>query len=174
MPDHNFKCEHAPQPDEGNKLTVGMADIKIAAAPKVLQTTLGSCIAICAYSRAAKTGGMLHFMMPGVLASLERQGLKEAKYAVTGIPKLFNLLMARGIRPEELEVKLFGGGRILKNVSRDIGTENCAAAELLLAGRGLTILPGRTGGEKGLRLEFELESGIVKCRAIDEKITEDY
>lgn len=176
MEENFIKCEPlTPTAADGKIITVGMADIKIAEGPKILQTTLGSCVAVCAYSRPRKTGGLLHFMMPGILTGIETQhSLKEAKYAATGIPKLFNLLMQRGIHPDGLEVKVFGGARILKSVTRDIGSENRAAADLLLSGRGLNILPGRTGGTCGFRLEFDLETGLVKCRAIDEKTAEEY
>ena len=37
-----------------NTVVVGIADIKVDKAPKVLKTNLGSCVAVCLYSPAEK------------------------------------------------------------------------------------------------------------------------
>ena len=73
--------------NNGNIVTVGVGDLKIARSPKVIKTSLGSCVGVVLYDSAQKIGGMLHLMLPNCK---DRNG-KLSKYADTGIPLLLNL-----------------------------------------------------------------------------------
>ncbi len=91
---------------------------------------LGSCVSACIRDPLAQVGGMNHFMLPedGSFreeprsTALDRQATRYGSYAMES---LINDLLKLGAARERLEIKLFGGGRILASMT-DIGARNIA------------------------------------------------
>ncbi len=89
-------------------------------------TTLGSCISACIRDRVSGVGGMNHFMLP---ASADANSWKAAnlsaatRYGNFAMEHLINVILKNGGKRQNLEAKLFGGGRIMENMS-DIGMRN--------------------------------------------------
>ncbi len=50
--------------DSENIVTVGVGDLKIAKSPKIIKTSLGSCMGVVLYDSINKIGGLLHLMLP--------------------------------------------------------------------------------------------------------------
>ncbi len=148
-------------------LYVGIADIKTGSTPQKIKTNLGSCIGVCLYSAKEKIGGMLHFMLASARMDLDsgRGNLKKEKYADTGIPEIISLLQTKyGIAPKDLTAKIFGGAKVLANVTSNIGGDNEAKAKEILQEAGIKIVATKTGGQKGYNIEFDLNTGKVKCQ----------
>ncbi len=155
------------------KLIVGIADIKVAKAPYVIETNLGSCIAVCLYAQEEKAGGMVHIMMPYAEENSEQARQKKAKYANTAIPELIHQMKIKfGIDAQKLKAKMFGGGKILKDFTINIGELNEQASREALRLVGIPILAAKTGGEKGYRVAFNLEDGKVRCQRFGDTIEE--
>ena len=97
---------------------------------EAIYTTLGSCISACIRDRVSGIGGMNHFMLP---ASAEEGGWKAAglgsatRYGNFAMEHLINEILKNGGNRKNLEVKLFGGGRIIANMT-DVGMRNIAFA----------------------------------------------
>jgi chemotaxis protein CheD len=95
---------------------------------EAVTTTLGSCIAACIRDRASGLGGMNHFMLPST-GNAEPDSWKSAgigaatRYGNFAMEHLINGILSNGGRRENLEVKIFGGGRILANMT-DVGNRN--------------------------------------------------
>ena len=157
---------------EQNRLTVGIADIKVSVSPDILTTTLGSCVAVCLYDKVNKIGGMVHVMMPSSVSVTRGTEFKKAKYADTGIHELLSMLERKGFDKKKAEAKIFGGGKVLKQVSKNIGEENVSAVKGILKENGLSIKSSKTGGEKGYRVVMELETGKVVCQIFGEDAKE--
>lgn len=91
-----------------------------------IYTTLGSCISACIRDRITGVGGMNHFMLP---VSADDQGNKAAglslstRYGNYAMEHMINDILKNGGRRENLEVKLFGGGQIIANMT-DVGKRN--------------------------------------------------
>jgi chemotaxis protein CheD len=104
-------------------------------------TTLGSCISACIRDRVSGVGGMNHFMLPAS-ASGDRDGwrsnsLSEAtRYGNFAMEHLINEILKNGGLRQNLEVKLFGGGRIMANMT-DIGLRNITFVHDYLKTEGL-------------------------------------
>lgn len=104
-------------------------------------TTLGSCISACIRDKVSGVGGMNHFMLP---ASSDADGWKSTglsaatRYGNFAMEHLINVILKNGGQRKNLEVKLFGGGRILQNMT-DIGMRNIVFAREYLQTEGLTI-----------------------------------
>jgi chemotaxis protein CheD len=87
----------------------------------LIMTTLGSCIAACLWDRAARVGGMNHFMLPDAAAGMTDGG----RYGSYAMELLINELMKRGATRSTLEAKVFGGAAVLSGMSTlNIGERN--------------------------------------------------
>ena len=92
---------------------------------KVIVTVLGSCVAACIRDRVSGIGGMNHFMLPD--GSSDAMGLLSAsmRYGTFAMEVLINDLLKAGARRENLEAKVFGGGRVLSNFTTlNVGQRN--------------------------------------------------
>lgn len=147
------------------QLVVGIGDIKTGAAPLHIQTMLGSCVAVCLYAQALRCGGMIHFMMAAVPPNIPVSDVKKAKYAETGVPELIRVMRVNhGVGPQGMTAKLFGGANIIQTITSQIGQENEEAAARILREYGIRVLARKTGGERGYKLDFDLNTGKVMCQ----------
>ena len=92
---------------------------------KVIVTVLGSCVAACIRDRVSGIGGMNHFMLPD--SGSDAMGLMSAsmRYGTYAMEVLINDLLKTGARRENLEAKVFGGGRVLSNFTTlNVGQRN--------------------------------------------------
>jgi chemotaxis protein CheD len=146
-------------------LAVGVGDIKIAQSPVIISTYLGSCLAVCLYAPSYKAGGLLHLMLPRAYATPEGVTLKKEKYADTGIPEMLRQLKnIFKLEKGAFVAKIFGGANVLKNVNRRIGEENLAAVQEILKNLKIAVIASQTGGDKGYKIAFDLNTGKVICR----------
>ena len=95
---------------------------------EAVSTTLGSCIAACIRDRVSGIGGMNHFMLPASAGtesdSWNAAGLSTGtRYGNFAMEHLINGILRNGGLRQNLEVKIFGGGRILANMT-DVGMRN--------------------------------------------------
>ena len=148
---------------------VGISDLRIGQSPLVIETTLGSCIAVCLYAPRLRVGGMLHIMMPYVNEAAYRGVVPRAKYANTGIPELIRQLTeAYAVQPPELVAKIFGGGQVLRSMTTHVGQMNETAVRDVLSDLQINIAAARTGGQKGYKVALNLETGTVRCQVFGE------
>ncbi len=97
---------------------------------ELIVTVLGSCVSACIRDKNSKIGGMNHFMLP-VEASGGSQSWKSTsisaatRYGNYAMEHLINDILRNGGDRGHLEVKIFGGGRILAQLT-DIGQRNIA------------------------------------------------
>ncbi len=155
-----------------NIVTVGVGDFKIAQSPKIIKTSLGSCVGVVLYDSVQKIGGMLHLMLPNCN---DREG-KPGKYADTGIPLLLDLMVNKAkAKKNVLTAKIFGGAKMFSVSSEifDIGRSNISETQKILGQLGIRILASRVGGTKGHQITLDTETGIVQSRIFGEK-TEKY
>lgn len=106
-------------------------------------TTLGSCISACIRDRVNGIGGMNHFMLPASNGngsdSWKAAGTSAAtRYGNFAMEHLINEILKNGGVRQNLEVKLFGGGRIIANMT-DVGMRNIAFAHDYIATEGLRV-----------------------------------
>ena len=72
---------------------------------------------------------------------------------------------AWGARRERLEVKLFGGARVVEGLS-DIGMQNADFAEKFLLSEGIRQIGGSLRGDRARRVQFWPVSGRVRQMAV--------
>ena len=124
----------------------------------VLTTILGSCVAACMRDPVAGVGGMNHFLLPGSSGGSNADGMRHGVHAME---LLVNALLAHGARRERLEVKLFGGARMIKGLT-DVGCLNADFAEQFLARENLRHVGGSLRGDNGRRIQYWPISGRAR------------
>jgi len=107
-----------------------------------ITTVLGSCISACIRDKKLGVGGMNHFMLPattddGTLGSANR-------YGNFAMENLINEILKNGGRRENLEVKIFGGGKILQNMT-DVGERNIQFVREYLRIEGIPVVSEDVG-----------------------------
>ena len=159
---------------------------------EMLVTTLGSCVSACIHDPVARIGGMNHFLLPGmqpVRNSLQGEAAvtgdrpaplprrksahstsgtridPAARYGSAAMELLINDLLANGARRERLEVKVFGGARVIET-SLDIGASNASFVLHYIRREGLKLTGHELGGPSGRRIHFYPTSGRVMRRRL--------
>ena len=131
-------------------------------------TTLGSCIAACIRDRVTGIGGMNHFMLP---ASGETSGWQAAglsvinRYGNFAMEHLINDILKNGGRRENLEVKVFGGGRIIANMT-DVGKRNIAFVHDYIETEGLKITSEDVGDVYPRMVVYFPATGKVRVKRL--------
>mgnify|MGYP003429759665 FL=1 len=130
-----------------------------ADASVALTTILGSCVAACMRDSRAGVGGMNHFLLPGALVG-KAEGVERGVHAME---LLINELLKAGAKRDRLEAKIFGGARMMKNLS-DIGAKNASFATDFLRQEGIPVIGRSTGGEAARRIRFWPATGKAQQR----------
>lgn len=117
---------------------------------EVIATVLGSCVATCVRDHEAGVGGINHFMLPSGAEASEEDALRYGNHAVA---RLLGELVKYGARPERMEIKVFGGGRVI-NSAADIGLQNVDYARRYFAGAALPIAVEDTRGTVARRVRY--------------------
>jgi chemotaxis protein CheD len=135
---------------------------------EAIYTTLGSCISACIRDRVTGVGGMNHFMLP---ASVGEGGWKAAglgsstRYGNFAMEHLINEIMKNGGSRKNLEVKLFGGGRIIANMT-DVGLRNIEFARDYVATEGLLVTSEDVGDVYPRMVVYFPSSGKVRVKRL--------
>ena len=161
-----MRSDAFPSDPAGSKrLHVVQGEFAVSEDPDVMMgTILGSCVAACIRDPMAKVGWMNHFLLPGDKET-SGTGPQALRYGVQSMELLLNALYRMGARRERLEVKLFGGARVIDGLS-DVGKQNAAFAERFLQAEGITLMGGSLRGERARRVQFWPVSGRVRQMAL--------
>ena len=146
---------------ELRKAHVIQGEFRISDDPElVLTTILGSCVAACIRDPVVGIGGMNHFLLPGEEGP-SAVGGEGLRYGVQSMELLVNALLRRGARRERLEVKLFGGARLIDGLT-DVGSQNAIFAERFVRDEGLVHAGGSLRGDRARRIQFWPVSGRAR------------
>lgn len=129
----------------------------------VVNTVLGSCVAVALCDRERAIGGLNHFILP--FRGNEQPSLR---YGDCAIDRLIESMLELGAEMEGLSAKLFGGAAVLpvNPVAVSIGTHNIDFALARLEALGIPILARRTGGINGMCVQLFTATGDVLVRQI--------
>jgi chemotaxis protein CheD len=138
---------------------------------EAISTVLGSCISACICDQRIGCGGMNHFMLPedsgggGSDRWMDPTSGLATRYGSHAMERLINELLKLGARREQLEIKLFGGGRILASMT-DVGARNASFVRHYLESEGLRIAAEDLGDIYPRRIIYFPETGKVRVRRL--------
>lgn len=132
-----------------------------------LRTLLGSCVSLTVWHPQLKIGGMCHFLLPRRNGATTAQ---DGRYGEEAVDLLLGEIMAANTRPEEYQVKLFGGGsmfyspRLEAGEGVDIPRLNIEMGRELVKRHGLHLEAADLGGVGHRQVLFDLGNGEVWVR----------
>ncbi len=153
----------------GEIIKVGMADLKVCAAPDALTTLgLGSCIGIAIRDPITKIGGLAHIMLPD--STQIKNNTNLYKFADTGIDELIRLLILKGASKQRLVAKIAGGAQMFAFQNKSdlvrVGERNAEACKDKLKQLNIPLLAQDTGLNYGRTVVFFPETGNYVIKAV--------
>ncbi|HWA72885.1 MAG TPA: hypothetical protein VG937_11140 [Polyangiaceae bacterium] len=139
-------------------------DYYVTVQPEVITTVLGSCVSTCLRDPDVGIAGLNHFMLPNQGSSAVESG-EALRYGCFAVERLINELVKHGARRERLEIKIFGGGKVIAGMS-DIGRKNIDFIHEYFETEGLRIAAEDVGGTWARRVRYHAESGRVMIQRL--------
>jgi len=135
---------------------------------EAIYTTLGSCISACIRDRVSGIGGMNHFMLP-ISSSTNSWKASDSsastRYGNFAMEHLINDILKNGGKRQNLEAKIFGGGRIIANMT-DVGLRNIAFARDYLQTEGLQVASEDVGDAFPRLVVYYPATGRVRVKRL--------
>jgi chemotaxis protein CheD len=148
------------------KISIHVGEYHASRTGAVVETLLGSCVAVCLIDPVERIGGMNHILLPGEA----RIGCCDAvsRYAVNAMELLINKIMALGGRRNRLQAKVFGGAHVIPCISEEngVGRKNVDFVLQFLELEGLPVVSRDLGGKDTRRIYFRTDTGEVLLRRI--------
>ena len=131
----------------------------------VLTTVLGSCVSACIRDPDSGIGGMNHFMLPNAESDGAQDKESAGRYGAHAMEFLIEGILRLGGSRENLEVKLFGGGRIVEGMS-DVGRRNIDFVHDYLSGSGIVVAAEDLGLAFPRKINYFVPSGRVMVKKL--------
>ncbi len=127
----------------------------------LLQTFVGSCIAMCLYDPSTKVAAMAHIMLPKNNTN-DPNPKPEAKFADVAIKIMLDKLKTNNAKINRLKAKMAGGANIFQNEGKsnvfNIGGRNADAIKSLLDEQKIPIVAQDIGSTSGRWIIFDMNS----------------
>ncbi|NIQ11235.1 MAG: chemoreceptor glutamine deamidase CheD [candidate division Zixibacteria bacterium] len=130
-------------------------------------TVLGSCISACIRDPISGVGGMNHFMLPSTESENSSKGswTQSARFGNFAMELLINEILKNGGKRDHLEVKVFGGGKIIQNMT-DVGNRNIDFVIDYLNKEGLVILSQDVGDVFPRKVYYNPKNGVARVKRL--------
>ena len=153
----------------GREIIVRVADLQVGIPGDLLVTVgLGSCIAVVLYDGTAHVGGLAHVLLPS--PALSRQDGNPAKSPQTAVPRLLELMAARGASQRRITARLVGGASMFAALAPpgtiQMGERNIVASRQVLNAQGLPLVGEAVGGDFGRTVRLDCTTGSVEVRSV--------
>jgi len=137
---------------------------------ELIGTTLGSCVSACIWDYKAGIGGMNHFMLP--ITDQESGQVKwgnvpsdATRYGNYAMEHLINEIINNGGNRRNLLIKVFGGGKVMKQVS-DVGKKNAAFVSQYISDEKLKLEAEDLGDVFPRKLIFDPKTGKAMVKKL--------
>lgn len=145
-------------------LRIFIGEVKASAEPLLLQTLLGSCVAVCLRDPESRVGGMNHILIPG---SCQNDPL-PSRYGVHAMELLINQIMRAGGDRRRLVAKAFGAANVVPSLQAPtVGDSNAIFVREFLAAERIPLIAQRLGGTHAVQVHFRTDTGKVTVHSVD-------
>lgn len=139
---------------------------------ELITTVLGSCISACVRDRESGIGGMNHFMLPETSEAKMKQGSdaligNATRYGNYAMEHLINTILSNGGKRKNLEIKVFGGGKIIPTLS-DVGQSNINFILDYIDQEGLSLVSQDLGDIYPRKVIYFPKTGKVGMKKIQD------
>jgi len=137
---------------------------------ELITTVLGSCISACIRDTLYGIGGMNHFMLP--ISKTDDGGgwggnpnSSSTRYGNFAMEHLINGILTNGGQRKNLEVKIFGGGRIISQMT-DVGANNIKFVKEYINAESLNLVSENVGDIFPRKVLYDPKTGKVKMKKL--------
>lgn len=136
----------------------------------IVETVLGSCVAVCLWDEENKIGGVNHYIYPECTNKSER----TARYGNVSIPYMIKMMREKGAQIHKLKAYAIGGARNI-HLSSIVGDGNIKIAREILDKYKIKLIQTDFGGIRGRKIYFDTSTGnlkieFIKSDGIEERI----
>ncbi len=137
---------------------------------ELITTVLGSCVSACIRDKETGLGGMNHFMLPETterrLANNDEVVIgKATRYGNYAMEHLINTIIHYGGKRSNLEIKLFGGGKILETLG-NTGQNNISFVMDYIQTENLKLASHDLGDSYPRKVHYFPHTGRVMMKKI--------
>ena len=149
-----------------NTIRIHIGGLHASSGSTIIETTLGSCVAVCLYDPLEKIGGMNHILLPGKADMLHFDS--AARYGVNAMELLINRIMTIGGNRFQLVAKVFGGAHLFPSISIEngVGKKNAEFVVAFLRMEKIRIIGCDLGGHDSRKIYFHTDTGDVFLQRI--------
>ena len=142
-------------------------ELYVTQVDEIITTVLGSCISACIRDPLAGVGGMNHFMLPisKDMSLLDDKASSAARYGNFAMEQLINEILKNGGQRRNLEVKIFGGGHVLANMT-DVGKRNIDFAVEYIRLEGLRLVAEDVGDKYPRKIQYNPITGKARMKKL--------
>lgn len=143
-----------------------IGDYYASKAHEIIHTLVGSCVTVCLIDPVRQVGGMNHILLP------RKPDLRlfndSARYGIYAMDLLINKILNLGGERRMLVAKVFGGGHILPEISREngAGRRNIKFVIDFLYNERIRIVNQDLGGIESRKVYFHTDTGEVFLKRI--------
>jgi chemotaxis protein CheD len=146
-----------------NRISLYIGEVAASKLPLMMDTLLGSCVAVCMYDPILRAGGMNHILLPKCQA-----GDKSSRCGVHAMELLINELMKLGGEKKRFIAKAFGGANVFPGMKMSpVGEGNALFVRQFLATEKIPLVAERMGGNHAVRLYFHTDTGKAYVHTVD-------
>jgi len=143
-------------------------DFYVTREDEVLDTVLGSCVSACIRNPRTGVGGMNHFMLPHPRSDEHADSWgsltgSATRYGSASMEQLINKVLSAGGTRADLEVKIFGGARVLA-ATTDVGQHNVEFVRAFLKEEGLKVSSEDVGNITPRHIQYFPLTGKVRVK----------
>jgi chemotaxis receptor (MCP) glutamine deamidase CheD len=140
-----------------------IGDVVASAKPLLLQTLLGSCVAVCLRDPIAQVGGMNHILLPG-----RCEDNQPSRCGVHAMELLINAIMRAGGDRRRIVAKVFGAANVIASLqSPTVGELNAKFIREFLATERIPLVAQRLGGTHAVQVHFRTDTGKAIVHSVD-------
>lgn len=137
---------------------------------EVITTVLGSCVSACIRDRIFGIGGMNHFMLPAQTDNSsdawKDTGISAStRYGNYAMEHLINDILKNGGEKRNLEIKIFGGGKILQSMT-DVGKRNIEFVREYIAKESYKLVSEDVGDICPRKVLYDPRTGKVQIKRL--------
>lgn len=151
------------RPAGRHRISLYIGEVAASQAPVVMDTLLGSCVAVCIFDPVLCAGGMNHILLPNC-----RMGDTSPRCGIHAMELLINEVMKLGGDRRRFIAKAFGGANVLQGIKMPpVGEGNATFVREFLATERIPLVAERLGGNHAVHLYFRTDTGKATVHTVD-------
>jgi chemotaxis protein CheD len=167
----NYVNRHYNYKFEKEMVVIGPGERFTSTEDLIISTVLGSCVAVSCFDTKKHFGGINHFMLPGDDLDSYTMG-NTGKYGIHAMDLLFEDMWKLGAEKTHVEVKVFGGGAVLKLQGRgstSVPDNNINFTFRVLKEKyNIPVAASDVGGDYGRKIFFFPATGRVMVKQLNQ------